>query len=141
MRAGVKLKHIFPSRQSGGLWVLSGEGHVVAQGLGVPPQESPHSDCRAPGSAQACSRRTLAMPRLRGLPIGPLQATTPDWKSLGICCPLVLAGFKHELEGMGGESAPRPPPAQQSCQDIPPSPDRETEARRGSGACPSSHRK
>lgn len=48
------------------------------------------------------------MPSLRGLPIGPLQPTTPDWKSLGICCPLVLASFKHELEGMGGESAPSP---------------------------------
>lgn len=47
------------------------------------------------------------MPSLRGLPICPLQATTPDLKSLGVCCPLVLVGFRHELEGMGGESAPQ----------------------------------
>lgn len=40
------------------------------------------------------------MPSLRGLPICPLQATTPD-------CPLGLAGFRHELEGMDGESAPQ----------------------------------
>lgn len=41
------------------------------------------------------------MPSLRDSPYArPLQATTPD-------CPLGLAGFRHELEGMDGESAPQ----------------------------------
>lgn len=41
------------------------------------------------------------MPSLRDSPYArPLQATTPD-------CPPGLAGFRHELEGMDGESAPQ----------------------------------
>lgn len=36
----------------------------------------------------------------QGTPHTPTQATTPD-------CPLGLAGFRHELEGMDGESAPQ----------------------------------